>query len=113
MKRFLCRLLIVVTVLSPFQLAQAGMIASDQAVQDRAQVGSFLDRAEVSARLQGLGVDPAAVRARVNALTDAEAADLARRIDAMPAGAFSDAMLLVWFIVILGIFVWWMQDKVK
>src|SRR4051812_48304331 len=79
--------------------AQAGMIATDA---EREHVARVLERADVQARLVTLGVDPAAVRARVAALNDDEVAALAARIDTLPAGGADiiGALLLV-FIVLL------------
>ena len=84
--------------------AHAGMVATDAAVAsgDRERIATFLDRAEVRARLQAQGVNPADVKARVAALTDEEAAQLAGRIDSLPAGG-ADVLgvLLVVFLVLL------------
>ena len=46
--------------------ASAAIIATDQvaASAERDRVKSFLDRAEVQAKIQALGVDPASARAR-------------------------------------------------
>ena len=52
------------------------------------------------AALSERGVDPAQVRARVAALTDAEAAQLLQQIDAAPAGA-SDVLGVIVFIFVL------------
>ena len=71
------------------QPAQAKMIATGSAVAtgDRARIASLLDRSEVSAQLEALGVSVADAKARVAALGDAEAAQLAGQIDSLPAGA--------------------------
>jgi hypothetical protein len=62
----------------------------------------MLERTEVRERLQSLGVDPAQARDRVAALSDEEAAQLAARIDALPAGGV-DALgvALIVFLVLL------------
>jgi hypothetical protein len=77
----------------------AGMRAIDA---DRAQIYSLLDREEVRNQLQAHGVSPADVKARVAAMTDEEAAALARQIEALPAGG-ADVLgvLLTVFIVLL------------
>jgi len=68
----------------------------------RDQVTGFLERAEVQARMQDLGVDPADARARVAALSDDEISGLADRIDQMPAGG-SDVLTaaVVVFLVLI------------
>ncbi len=74
------------------------MAAKNQADADRAKVQSFLDRADVSARLQTLGVDGVMAKKRVAALNDREAHLLAEKIDALPAGGnlnLSDSNLIV------------------
>ncbi len=83
--------------------ATAGLVTTDQisATAERDQVKSFLERAEVRARLQRMGVDSEAARARVDALTDDEARQLAARIDEMPAGGDVLGVLLTVFIVLL------------
>lgn len=84
--------------------ASAGIVATDQvaAGAGRDRVTSFLERAEVQAQMQALGVNPQAAAARVNALSDDEIAGLADRIDQLPAGG-SDVLtvLLVVFLVLL------------
>lgn len=79
----------------------AGMVSTDQvyAGVERDRVKGFLDRADVQARMQALGVDPSAARARVDALSDNEAKDLAARIDKLPAGG--DGVLGILFLVFI------------
>lgn len=66
----------------------------------RAQLAATLARADVAEALRSRGVDPAAVAARVEALTDDEAAQLAQRIDTLPAGG-SDVLGTIVFIFVL------------
>jgi uncharacterized protein DUF6627 len=83
---------------------QAGIIATDSiaAVGERSRIASLLDRAEVRAQLQAYGVNPADVKARVAALTDAEAAQLAAKIDTLPAGGADIlGVILIVFLVLL------------
>lgn len=103
--RCMARVLIVCTFALGMPLpASAGIVTTDQIYTsaDRDRVRNFLDRADVQAEMQSLGVDANAARARVDALTDEEAGQLAERIDQLPAGA-SDVLgvLLVVFIVLL------------
>ena len=53
---------------------------------ERERLAGLLERVEVQARLQSLGVDPASAKARVAALSDEEAARLAAQMDELPAG---------------------------
>jgi hypothetical protein len=100
----------VLMVWSPIQLAQAGMIGTDQvasaaAQADRASVMQFLGRAEVTSQLQALGVDPASVRDRVAAMTDQEVQSLAGRIQNTPAGA--DTLGTLVLLALIGFAVWY------
>jgi hypothetical protein len=105
LKRVVSSVLIVCTLGAGMPLpASAGIIATDQvaASAERDRVKSFLDRAEVRERLQALGVDPAAARARVDALSDQEIATLAGGMDRLPAGG-GDVLTvaLIVFLVLL------------
>jgi hypothetical protein len=82
--------------------AHAGVIgaAAVGGSSSQARLDHLLDRADVVAALSERGVDPAQVRARVAALTDAEAAQLLQQIDAAPAGA-SDVLGVIVFIFVL------------
>ena len=103
--RCIARALIVCTLGMSMPVSSlAGIVTTDQVTAgvERGQVRSFLDRDDVRARLQELGVDPAAARARVDALNGDEVAALAGRIDQLPAGGTDllGALLFV-FIVLL------------
>jgi hypothetical protein len=78
---------------------QAGMLPADA---DRAAIYSVLEREEVLTQLLAHGVSPEDVKARVAALTDEEAAQLAGEIENLPAGG-ADVLgvLLTVFIVLL------------
>jgi hypothetical protein len=84
--------------------AQAGMLSTEAALagDTKERIVSFLERTDVRAQLESLGVNPADARARVASLSDAEAAQLASQIDSLPAGA--DAVgTLVWALVVVFI----------
>ena len=108
--RMLCRLLMVLMVWSPMQLAQAGMIGTEQIVTaasqaDRTTVLEFLGRADVSNQLQSMGLDAKSATDRVAAMTDAEVQMLAGKINSMPAGADSTGVILL--LLLVGVAVWW------
>lgn len=104
MRRFVS-LVVIVSLLGmglPLS-AQAGMLPTDAVTKER--IVGFLDRSDVRAQLESLGVNPADAKARIASLTDAEAAQLAAKIDNLPAGgdaagALIGALLIV-FIVLL------------
>lgn len=88
--------------------AQAAMLATQNALvsADKARIGAFLDRSDVREQLQARGVDAADAKARVAALSDEEAQQLAQRIDRLPAGgdaagAIIGAALIVFLVLLL------------
>lgn len=84
--------------------ALAGIVGTDTVVAgaERERVASVLERSEVRVRLQALGVDPAHARARVAALSDAEAAQLAAQMDELPAGGDLLGAAVLVFLVLLA-----------
>lgn len=108
--RTLCRFLMVLMVWTPMHMANAGMIGTDQIVSsaaaaDRDAVMQFLGRAEVTSQLQSLGIDPAAARERVGAMTDDEVRVIAGKIATQPAGG--DALGVLLLLLVVGAVVWW------
>lgn len=93
--------LLILSLVSPLP-AHAGMVATETLVE-RERIASLLERADVQAQLQAYGVSPGEVKARVAALTDAEAAELAARVDELPAGGVSvlGAALIVFLVLLL------------
>ncbi|MGE0031581.1 MAG: PA2779 family protein [Steroidobacteraceae bacterium] len=87
--------------------AAAGIVGTAEAVaavqqQDhRAAVQDVLARADVREQMVGLGVDPAEVDARIGALTDAEVATLATRLEGAPAGGDALAVIGIVFVVLM------------
>jgi hypothetical protein len=83
--------------------AHAGMVGTDAVVAsaERERIAGFLDRADVRQQLQAQGVSPAEVKARVAAMTDEEAAQLAAHMDGMPAGGSVLGVILIVFLVLL------------
>jgi hypothetical protein len=89
--RAVCRILIASLILLPLQ-AQAELIATNRA-NTAAQAQSA--RAVIAVQLEALGIAADSARDRAAALTDAEALDLAARVEAAPAGAYAWALLFV------------------
>jgi hypothetical protein len=82
---------------------QAAAVAQTAQRSDaHARLHAALDRADLAAMLQARGVQADEMRARVDALTDAEAQQMVAQIDQAPAGA-SDivGILFTIFIVLL------------
>jgi hypothetical protein len=88
-------------------VANAGLIGTLQAVepdsraQDLATVSAALARDQVREQFIDLGVDPAAVEARIAALTDPELRMLAGKVAEAPAGADALAVIGIVFLVLL------------
>jgi hypothetical protein len=111
----ICRLLIALLIWTPYQIATAGMIGTDQFVSstsqaDRNTVLNFVTRSDVQGQLQALGLDPSTARDRVAAMTDQEVQSLAGRINSMPAGADSSAGWVL-LIIIVAAAVWWFYRR--
>jgi hypothetical protein len=109
----ICRLLIVLMVWTPYQVAQAGMIGTDQVATsssqaDRNAVLNFVSRADVAGQLQVLGLDANTAKDRVAAMTDAEVAYLADRINSLPAGADTAGVILLILVIAA---VWWVWKR--
>ena len=113
MNNTLCRILIALMVWTPFQMAQAGMIGTEQVAStahhgDRTTLLNMLSRVEVASQLQALGIDPAQAKDRVQAMSDQEIAGLANRLESLPAGADGGAVLLI---IVIAAAVWWYVYK--
>lgn len=111
--RTICRLLVVLMIWTPYQIAQAGMIGTDQAATtsspaDRGTVLSFVSRADVAGQLQAMGLDAATAKDRVAAMSDAEVSYLANRINSLPAGADTAGVLLLILIIAA---IWWVWKR--
>ena len=87
--------------------AVAGVVGTAEAIaarQDdgaRALVDATLARADVRAQLDSMGVDPAAIEGRLDALSQAEIAALAGQIEQAPAGGDALAVIGIVFVVLI------------
>ena len=79
----------------------AEAIAASRTEGSRAAIDAALARADVRAQLESMGVDPAAVEGRLDALSEAELATLADRIGEAPAGGDALAVIGILFVVLL------------
>ena len=109
--RTICRLLIVMMAWTPFQIAQAGMIGTEQVISaatqaERNTILGFVSRSDVASQLEALGIDPATANERVAAMTDEEVRTLAGKIDAMPAGGDTAGVLLLILVLAAIWYVW-------
>jgi hypothetical protein len=114
MQKVLCRLLIALMIWTPFQLAQAEVIGTDQVASvsnaDRTNLLNTLSRSDVASQLQWLGIDPALAKDRVQAMTDEEVTALSGKLNALPAGAMSDGAAVL-LIILIAAGIWWYLYK--
>jgi hypothetical protein len=89
------------TLIGTAQLAAAHADAPAERTAAHEQLRAALDRADVASALQARGVDLDAARARVAALTDAQASYLADQIDQAPAGGDTLLGVLLFIFVLL------------
>ena len=109
-RRTLTSLLIASLVFSGMaQAAPTALISTEQAAaamqaaprsDAHAKLHAALDRADLAAMLQARGVQADEMRARVDALTDAEAQQMVTQIDQAPAGS-SDVLGIIFTVFII------------
>ena len=115
--RIFCRLLVALMIWTPYQIATAGMIGTDQVVTastqvDRDAVLNFVNRGDVTRQLQSLGIDPKSAQDRIAALSDQEVQSLAGKISTAPAGADSaDTVVAILIIAAIAVLVWYLWKR--
>lgn len=85
--------------------AQAAVIGTDQVVQsERERVKAALERPDVVQALKKVGVDATVAQARVDAMSDAEVAQVSNVVDLLPAGGApltNDQLIIILLIVLI------------
>jgi hypothetical protein len=103
-RRLVATLLVLCLSATATLPAYAGIVGTETVITgaQHGPLAGVVQRADVQARLQAMGVDPREVEARVAALSDEETAQLAARLDELPAGG-SDVLTvaLIVFLVLL------------
>jgi hypothetical protein len=101
-------MLVINFVFTTFPAASyAGLVGTDEIVsadtrnRQITEIRNVLARDEVRTQMLDLGVNPAHVEERLNALTDAELAKLSSGIKELPAGGDAVAVIGIVFIVLL------------
>jgi|GEM_PF-811804 hypothetical protein len=111
MKQFLQRSVVYVLIVSLLGLASPAVVQAEiigtlagldaaQREANLAKINSVLAREQVRDQMRALGVDEAAVEARLAALTNAELERLAQEIESAPAGGVLEVIGIV-FVVLL------------
>jgi len=98
-------------MVAPCQTVLAALVPTEAAVEARSAraardlINSLLSSEEVQKQLKLHGIDPFEAKARVDSLSDAEAVDVAKRIDQLPAGGSTVGIIvgaiLIIFLVLL------------
>lgn len=100
-----CFLSVVVAPVQATLVGTADILAAQENDMARQKVLQFLERQDVAAHLQSMGVAPAEARARVDTMTAEEIHLVASKIDQLPAGGDALGFLLgvavVTFIVLI------------
>ena len=97
------RLFVLLVAICLTGTSQAGMIATPS---DRSALLNLVERAELQRQLQAHGITAEQAKARIAALSDAEAAQLMAQIDSLPAGgdvggALISALLIVFLVLLI------------
>lgn len=77
------------------------VVAEARAAETRARLHALVDRPEIAAELTRLGIGAEQARASVDALSDAELAVVADKLDEQPAGAWVGAVVGAFLLVFL------------
>ena len=96
----------------PYQPVLAALVPTEAAIEARSAqearevILRLLAREEVQNQLTLHGIDPAEAKARVESLSDAEAIEVANRVDQLPAGGDAvgivvGAILLVFLVLLI------------
>lgn len=107
----------VMTVTSlPLGAVQAGMVSTKEIIEQqspvtvdsdridsRSKVQDFLAREDVRAQMVTLGISPTEAEARIAAMTEREIAELAGRLDELPAGGIDVGTILIFLFVAFGV----------
>jgi Flp pilus assembly protein TadD len=99
MKKVLSGLLLSAVLAIP--QAYAGMISPNSVDAERERVLSLVERPEIAAQLQKLGIPADQAKARVAAMSEAEVISLAGKLDALPAGGALNNQDFLFIIVVI------------
>jgi hypothetical protein len=98
--RKLCGLLLALVLAVPVPPVWAGLIPTPS--PERERVNAVLERPEVAQALEKFGIPAEQAKARVAAMSEAEVASLAGKLDSLPAGAaLSNQDLIIVLLIVL------------
>lgn len=96
----------------PMGYARAALVTTEQAIErsdaavDRAEIKSLLSRDDIKRQLAAMGVNADEAAARIDSLSDAEVAEIAARIDNLPAGQGAIGVVVILLLVVIILLVW-------
>ncbi len=96
----------------PMGAVRAALVTTEQAIErsdaavDRAELKSLLSRDDIKGQLAAMGVNADEAAARIDSLSDAEVAEVAARIDSLPAGQAVGSVVVVLLLVVIILFIW-------
>ena len=107
MKRQLTGLLLALMLALPQSPSYAGLIPTEaRAPNERERVMALIERPQVAQQLEKMGIPQGDAKARVAAMSEAEVASLAGKLDALPAGgALSNQDFIIILLIVLLIVV--------
>lgn len=89
-------------LMSGADMVDTGSVVADQQLQhDREELRAMLDRDDVKASLQRMGVDPAQVDQRINSLTRQELASFNEQLAQAPAGEGVVGIIVLFVLVFI------------
>jgi hypothetical protein len=98
MKKLLTSLMLAFALIASY--AHAALIPTQDATE-RERVKALIARPELAQQLKQMGIAPAELQGRIDAMTDEEVRSLAGRLDAVPAGG--DVTTQEWLLIIIVI----------
>lgn len=82
-------------------VSNAAVIAAEQSSVSKAQLKQWLDRDDVAAKMQSLGVDRAQVESRIATMTAEELAQFNQQADQLPAGAGVIGIIVLFLVIFI------------
>lgn len=82
-------------------VSNAAVIAAEQSSVSKAQLKQWLDRDDVAAKMQSLGVDRTQVESRIATMTTEELAQFNQQADQLPAGAGVIGIIVLFLVIFI------------